>query len=72
MTSSTRPRLRSHLHIGARVIRKTDRTIWKVAQIWRMDRQVQLVHRDTGARLTVVWGDLYRGFEPIQPFGGQG
>jgi hypothetical protein len=67
---STRPRLRSHVHVGLRVIRKDDRTIWKVAQIWRMDRQVQLVHRDTGARLTVAWGDLYRGYECIQPYGG--
>lgn len=34
---STRPRLRSHIHIWLRVIRKADRTIWKVTQIWRMD-----------------------------------
>ena len=69
---STRPRLRSHVHVGLRVMRKDDRTIWRVQNIWRMDRSVQLVHRDTGERRTVTWSDLYRGYEAIQPFGGQG
>jgi len=53
-------------------MRKDDRTIWRVQNIWRMDRSVQLVHRDTGERRTVTWSDLYRGYEAIQPFGGQG
>lgn len=69
---STRPRLRSHVHVGLRVIRKDDRTIWRVTQIWRMDRQVQLVAHHTGERRTVAWSDLYKGYECIQPYGGQG
>ena len=65
---STRPRLRSHTHIGLRVIRKDDRTIWTIRNLYRTDRQALLVAHRTGERKTVTWSDLYRGYDPVQPF----
>lgn len=65
----TRPRLRDHVHVNARVINTDSFEVYKVQNLWDSDRAAQLINRD-GARLTVTYADLWAGYELIQPFGG--
>lgn len=69
MTTGTRPKLRDHVHVGARVINRASLEVYKVQNLWDRDRQAQLVNRD-GARLTIAYTDLLNGYELVQPFGG--
>lgn len=69
MSAATRPRLRDHVCVGIRVISTDEQRIWKVAQVWRADRQVLLVGRD-GERRRIAWADLSRRYAMVQPFAG--
>lgn len=68
-TSRTRPKLRDHVHVGARVINTASLGVYEIKNLWDRDRAAQLVNRD-GARLTVPYADLFSGYELCQPFGG--
>jgi hypothetical protein len=68
MVTTTRPRLRDHLHIGARVFNVHQLRVYRIAALYDEDRTAQIT-RDHG-RYTVTYGDLYRHFRIVQPYAG--
>jgi hypothetical protein len=69
-TTTTRPRLRDHLHVGLRVINTTSLEVFRIQNLWRADHQVQLVAHGTGDRFTVTEADLSSHYAMVQPFRG--
>lgn len=64
----TRPRIDAHLHVGLRVLRTSDCTVWTIRQCWRADRTALLVAHNGGERRLVSFTELCRRHEIIQPF----